>query len=216
MLERYKAPEDQGRIYYQLAFIHAQTGVQSPARLLTYCTEALRRPLPPADRLQLYIFGGDAHRLMNKMLPKNEQRSFEQIRRNATAMYLRGLAESQKYNIPEKKPEWEARRDISGPLVTAKSLDDPQVKQEAARRQKANEKYEQEREQFRQDEKAWENRRILFHQIIDMYWRGRGADNFEEMRKVASEALPPEMVAKLFEMKKERVKFLESTLAPVK
>lgn len=216
LLERFKTPEDQARIYFQLAHIHTQSGMQNPVPILTYCNEALRRPLPSEDRLQLYVYAGDAHQVMDKMRPDKEKPPFRQVRRNAAAMYLRGLAESQKLNLPDKKPEWVARTVVSGPFLTSKSLDDPQVKQEHARRQKENEKYEQERAKFRQDEKAWEYRRILFDQIIEMYWRSPRDRDDDEMRKLSSEALSPEMVAKLFERKKELLPTLEAIYAPAK
>lgn len=216
LLERYTAPEDQARIYFQLAHIHTQSGMQNPVRILTYCNEALRRPLLSADRLRLYVYAGDAHQVMDKMHSDKEKRPFRQVRRHAAAMYLRGLAESQKLNLPDKKPEWVPRTSGFGPLVTSKRLDDPQVKQEQARRQKENEKYEQERTKFRHDEKAWEYRQILFDQIIEMYWRSPLDRDYDEMQKLASEALSPEMVAKLFERKKELLPKLEAIYAPAK
>ncbi len=49
LLKRYPAPEDQGKIYYELAQVEGQSGMQHPDKLIQYAQKALALPCPPRE-----------------------------------------------------------------------------------------------------------------------------------------------------------------------
>jgi hypothetical protein len=99
-----------------------------------------------------------------------------------------------KYDLPETKPELPSRPPIEVPIGDPKDL---AFKQRVAQANQENEKYIRGRDQTRRDQEAWENRRILYDQIVDLYNRQPSAD--EEMRELATRSLPPAMVKVLLD-----------------
>jgi len=56
LLAKYASPEDQGRIYYQLAAIYTQSGMLRPEKAIEWCKKALEYPLDPRKQVGLYIW----------------------------------------------------------------------------------------------------------------------------------------------------------------
>jgi len=103
LLKKHEAPEDQGRIYFQLAHSYGQSGMRRPGdtqRVIEFAQKALACPLDPARRLRLYIYWGDAIILSERDRPIYERRAA------AAAAYLKGLKEAQQYKIPDEAPEY--------------------------------------------------------------------------------------------------------------
>jgi len=136
---------------------------------------------------------------MNRVRSKEDELSFPHTRKDAANAYLEGLKECTKYNIPETKPELPVREPFERPIGDP---DDPEFKRRVAQAQKENEEHERKREQARQDQGAWENRRILYDQIVYLYLAQPAAD--EEMRELAAGALPDAMVKVLLDRFQEK------------
>ncbi len=103
LLKKYPEAADQGRIYFQLAHTYVQSGMRRPGdskRAIEYAQKALACPLDPAKRLRLYVYWGDAIILSAPDRPIYERRAA------AAAAYLKGLKEAQKYQIPDKAPDF--------------------------------------------------------------------------------------------------------------
>jgi len=201
LLEKHDNPDQRALIHYHLAHIHAQSGQRRPDLVMEHCEDALKLPsLDAAKRLQLYIYLGDAKQQMNRVRSTKEKLSFPETRAEATNAYLQGLKESTKYSIPETKPELPIREPFERPQGDP---NDPEFKRRVAQSQKEAEEYVRQREQAKQDQQAWENRRILYDQIVYLYLAQPAAD--EEMREVVARALPQAMVKVLLDRFQEKV-----------
>lgn len=210
LLEKYSDPGQKALIHYQLAFIYDQSGLTRPDLVAEHSEAALNLPsLNAAKRLQLYCFLCDAKQTMNRVRSKKDQQSFVDVRREATDACLQGLKESTKYDLPETKPELPSRSDIGVPIGDPK---DPAFKQRVAQANQENEEYTRRRDQTRQDQEAWENRRILYDQIVDLYNRQPSAD--EEMRELATRSLPPAMVKVLLDRFHDKAGMRQPKLEP--
>jgi len=101
LLKEYPAPEDQGKIYYQLTLMYAQSGPVCDATIRN-AKIALNLPLDPAKRLQLLVYWGDAIQVANAGASGAELAA---ARREAATVYFRGLKETVDAKIPRDKPE---------------------------------------------------------------------------------------------------------------
>jgi len=102
LLKEHASPEEQGRIYFELAHSYAQSGIFAPERAamaLEYSQKALQFPLPPSKRMRMYVYWGDCYHALN------DKRPFPGVRRVAAEIYLTGLKELESENLPEKAPE---------------------------------------------------------------------------------------------------------------
>lgn len=102
LLERYTEPEEQGKIYYQLAEVYAQSGQLIPNKTIEFSKKALEYTLDPVDQLQLYVYWGDAIQVAHRGVHNQE---LVAARRKAVMPYLQGLKEALKHNLPEVKPD---------------------------------------------------------------------------------------------------------------
>lgn len=101
LLQTYPEPKEQGQIYYNLAHIHAQSGVAKPDRLIEYAQRALEFPLDPSRRARLFVYSGDAIQVRGQQ----GQLPFTGTRKSAALQYLKGLKEVIGYNLPEQPPD---------------------------------------------------------------------------------------------------------------
>jgi RNA polymerase sigma factor (sigma-70 family) len=99
LLQAFQNPAERGRVYYELAHVHAQSGLHFPEKVREYSRMALELPLPPEPRFQLYVYWGDAHRVDRRSVPQAEKR------RRAAVRYLEGLKLLLPYRLPQKAPE---------------------------------------------------------------------------------------------------------------
>ena len=104
LLKEYPAPEDQGRIYYQLALVYAQSGPVCEETIRN-AKAALDLPLGGAKRLQLYVYWGDAIQVRHAGARGNDLMA---ARKEAAEIYLRGLKECVDHKVPKDKPAVEA------------------------------------------------------------------------------------------------------------
>jgi len=107
LLEKYTEPEEQARIYYQLAVIYSQNEQRIPDKIIEFSKKALELPLDPIERLKLYVWWGDAIHIAHRDA-RNQERVV--ARRKAVIPYLDGLKENlslqyPKYTQPENLPE---------------------------------------------------------------------------------------------------------------
>lgn len=168
LLQKYDRPEDQALIFCQLAHTYAQSGMTRPDRVLEFCEEALKLPLPPAKKLLLFIYGGDACQAINRVLKDSEKQDFPETRRNATKWYVDGLLDSQKYSLPEVKPSDATRGNLEMVIGDA---DDPEFQRRVKEYNQENADFEERRKKAQQDQQAWEYRRVLYDQIVYLYLR---------------------------------------------
>src|SRR5438094_288154 len=66
LLEQYKDPASQGRIYYQVAHVYAQTGLIHPQKVIDFAQKALKCPLDEQLRARLRVYCGDAQRIADR------------------------------------------------------------------------------------------------------------------------------------------------------
>lgn len=60
LLRRYAKPAERGRICWQVANIHAQSGQMRPDATIAWARKALQFPVEPTKRLELYVAWGHA------------------------------------------------------------------------------------------------------------------------------------------------------------
>jgi hypothetical protein len=190
LLEKHSAPADQAMIHYQLAHVHAQSGQTHPELVIVHCEKGLDLPLPPARRLQLYIYCGDAFQAISVDRAKGDKVPFHEMRKKAVAVYMKGLKDAEALSLPVNKPEVPSRPPILMPVGDAQ---DPAFQKKLADARKENEEYIVALQQARNDAEAWDNRRILYDQIVYLYLRQ--PTNDAELKESASKELP-ENVAK--------------------
>jgi len=156
LLEEHPSPEEQGRIHYQLAHVHAQSAQKDPELVIEHAQRALGFPLDPALRLRAYVYWGDAVRILHG----RKKAPYAEGRRLAARVYLEGLKETQRYRIPEKRPTL--------PGVDAFDI----MPENSADHREAVERHERQmaaRKQAEIDETLWEYRRVIVGQIVEMY-----------------------------------------------
>lgn len=93
LLEEHPSPEEQGRIHYQLAHVHAQSAQKDLELVIEHAQRALSFPLDPDLRLRAYVYWGDALRILHR----RKKAPYAEGRRLAAPVYLEGLKETQKY-----------------------------------------------------------------------------------------------------------------------
>jgi len=127
LLQTYTAPEDQARIYYQLARVGAQSGLQRPAKAIEYVEKALDLPVDREGRVQLYMYWGCAIEVDHRGVLGEALR---RARKQAAIPYLQGLRETLQYADEVQKlplpPRWEPtlsdlRRKLDKNAMTARS-----------------------------------------------------------------------------------------------
>lgn len=185
LLRKYPDPKDQGQIYFELVQVYGQSA-GPPQRIIEYAKKALQLPLEPSQRFRLYTYWGDAVLLLKPAEPLADRR------RAATVVFLDGLMQLRKFNLPEKPPEI--------PLVTLYDLDDGAREAE---------------EQYRRDMAAVEqahfvramirHRDVLTGQIVWLYARKPFAT--DELRELATKTTKdPQLVARLVKAVEAKIK----------
>jgi RNA polymerase sigma factor (sigma-70 family) len=174
LLARFTQPEEQAKIYFMLAHVYGQSGIQlHPDRVTKYARLALRDERDSLQRAWLHTYLGCAV----EVDPDARLRQFDERRRRAATAYLEGYKELLKLKLPDKAPELPA----VGKVV---ENTDPR-EQEAARR-----KNEAEMQAWRQAKYLGElvaQRDILVRQVVELYRRPPAAD--AELRELAEHVL---------------------------
>lgn len=117
LLENYKIPEEQGRIFFMMAHVYAQTGHVRPEQSIKWAKKALEYPLDPEDKQLAYVYWGDAIQLSHRGV---RGKQLAVVRREAVVPYLQGLKELLAYELPEgpSEPAIVESFDWSGPQDT--------------------------------------------------------------------------------------------------
>jgi len=169
LLQEYTAPEQQGRIYYQLVKSYGQARMSvngHAAKVIEYAQKALKCPLDPHLRLRLYGSWGAAIMLSDVTRP------IPQCRAAAAAVYLRGLKEAKQYNIPDVPPE------RPGAFFLKPGMDEETFKRERQAHFKEVRRVDYVRS-------LYEDRVVLERQLLFYYSRKPRAP--DELRKLATE-----------------------------
>jgi hypothetical protein len=164
LLSKYSDPSDRGRIYYQLAHIHAQSGLLHPEQVIAYAKKALQCPLETSQRTRLHIYWGDALHVLDRKKP------FASRRRESADVYLKRLREIIALKLPEKAPEPELMTMFNGPDAKENRR---KMEEQWARRQKID---------FLRE--MIMHRKVLQGQVVAMY--GRRPVATEELRSMAT------------------------------
>lgn len=170
LLKDYSSLGDRGRIYYQLAHVHAQSGLRRPEKVIEYTKKALEYPLDTDHKLRLYVYWGDA-------LQVTTDHPLVVRRKAAATAYLDGLAEVLKYKLPEKAPE------LPPVFIFDAVGDDPQAEQLRQRHKQAVEV----RKQAEFQREMIGHREVLISQIVGLYRQKPAA--IEELQELAKKAL---------------------------
>jgi hypothetical protein len=99
LLRQYPAPADQGRIYFQMAHVHAQSNIQVQAKAVQkYGRLALEHTFDPNLRATLYSYLSSAALF-------SPAGSFESLRPRSAEELLKGHREILALNLPARAPE---------------------------------------------------------------------------------------------------------------
>jgi hypothetical protein len=171
LLQKYPGAKEQGAIYFQLAHIHAQSGLREPDRVIEYARKALDFPLEPSQRMRLYVYWGDATQAKPARLSTGAQR------KEAALAYLQGLKETLRYRLPEIAPELPG---VSPYDMVGKG---PEV-------EKARQKHQQEmaaRQEAEVQREMIQHRNVLTQQLVGLYSRQPYVP--EELEQLARQTL---------------------------
>ncbi len=171
LLQKYSGGREQGAIYYQLAHIHAQSGLREPDRVIAYASKALAFPLDPSQRMRMYVYWGDAARLKQGRSPTAAQR------KEVALTYLQGLKETSRYQLPDTPPEL--------PGVSPYDVDGPPAVVEKARQEHKREMDARKEAEFQRE--MIQHRKVLTQQLVDLYSRKPYAT--EELEQLARQIL---------------------------
>jgi len=158
LLKEFKEPADQGRIYYRLSHVYAQSGLVHPEKVIEHAKDALKYPLSDNEKLRLHVYCGDATQVMKT--------PFAERRRTSAAFYFQGL-----HDIQNRELAVDA--DDPGPP--------PNAVFEPEKRIKAFEKWTAASEKFKQAKVIANHKRVMIRQITDLYAR-RPPDDAEAKR----------------------------------
>lgn len=179
LLEKYEEPQEQAQVYFMLAHVHSQSGMQRPKEIRTLAKKALESKLiAPDQRATLYSYLASTHEA------DREVKDFAERRRKAIAPLLAGLKELTAFNLPEKAPEL--------PLLVPGVIGD----REAVERRRAEaERAQAARERAKRIGELIFRRNVLRDQIKGLYLREPPAD--DELQELASEVLGDEAIGEL-------------------
>lgn len=176
LLEMYKLPEEQGKIYYALAHMYAQHGEQYTPKVAEYCERALKFPLEPIEAIRMYVYWGDALWTKYRDAPAEE---FVGARLQIASLYLNGfklVLAHQRTNDAGSPPS------VDGYLYLG-PRSGPEY-DEIVRKHDAQVKARQEWDQ--QHTVVWDHK-VLVEHIVRIY--AREPRNEAELRKLAQEIL---------------------------
>jgi hypothetical protein len=117
---------DSGAVYFELARLFTQDGLNHPEKAATYCETALRYPLEPVDVAQMYVFWADALEAVARNAPPDQ---FAQTRPDIATVCLRGLRSILDHHPPEIAQEVP----VVQPMDSGDSRDDPEYQRSLAK-----------------------------------------------------------------------------------
>ena len=154
LLARYRSRQDRAKIYYQLAEIYAQSGInRTYLKVGQYGRLALASLSDPVRKATLSIYLGDAAQMDDRTT------GLEARRTRATMVYLTGYRELLRYNLPDVAPEL--------PMVGMYDVDGPPAEMERVR--KLHDRQMQAHEEAKFQRQMIALRTILLRQISNLY-----------------------------------------------
>jgi hypothetical protein len=156
LLRKHPDPKDQGQIYYELAHIYAQSGLVRPQSAIDCVKKAMQCPLTPQQQIRLYGYWGSALLMLKRTDPLPERR------RAATIVFLDGLRQLCKLDLPEKPPEI-ALTVLGGP--------EPATEADVKEAEQRNQRYVAALERTRFLQEMIQYREGLASQIVWLYSR---------------------------------------------
>ncbi len=173
LLDHYKTPADRAKIYFQLAHVYAQSGIDMhPDCVTKYGNLALEIERDPIQRSLLQIYLGCAAEV------EAGDKTFSEKRLKATKLYLAGYKEAIALKLPAEAPE------LPGVEKIAVEASDPETAKVNRARHEAQMNARKAAEFLRA---MVQNRDILRRQVLELYRREPAADN--ELRDIAEQVL---------------------------
>jgi RNA polymerase sigma-70 factor (ECF subfamily) len=193
LLKKYTAPDDQARIYFEVAHVAAQSDIRNHVkRVRRFAERSLALSRDPLQRGCLYSYLGSAAEV-------EVEKTFEDRRQGAAAQLLMGYAEMLAQELPAKVPEL-PRVDKLG----AEGIDPDPVKAAQARARYAAQMTARREAEFIRD--LVHRRDTLANQLRGLYHpdpriHGRDPDGPEKLRALAGKVLnDPTAVEALLEL----------------
>jgi hypothetical protein len=172
LLDQYKTPAQRAKIYFQLAHVYAQSGIDMHSDCVTrYGKLALEIERDPIQRSLLHIYLGCAAEV------EAGDKTFSEKRLKATRAYLVGYKEAIALKLPADAPE------LPGVDIIEES-GDPETAKVNRMRHEAQMNARKAAEFLRA---MVHNRDILRRQVLELYRREPAAD--EELSEVAEQVL---------------------------
>jgi hypothetical protein len=170
LAKRFSDPNDLGYLYYHVAILYAQVGVY-PERVMSYADKALALRSDLAERAILYVYKGDARRVLKDELP------FRERRKNSLQIYLIGLKELEQADLS-------AEVGVELPLgridIDPRDPDYKKIMEERKRIHQHNQKVARQRDWLK-------HKQVLTRQIVDMY--SKSPNMLEELKSEGSRFL---------------------------
>jgi hypothetical protein len=172
LLGKYKAPAERAKIYFQLAHVYAQSGIDMhPDCVTKYGQLALELERDPIQRSLLHIYLGCAAEV------EAGDKTFSEKRLKATKAYLVGYKEAIALKLPADAPE------LPGVDIIEES-GDPETAKVNRLRHEAQMNARKAAEFLRA---MVHNRDILRRQVLELYRREPAAD--KELSEIAEQVL---------------------------
>lgn len=188
LAKRYPAKDDQARIWYEVAHVAGQSGIDKHADLVRkYATKCLEVSRDPLQRGRSYSYLASAVELSGTAFPEG--------RREAAEILLNGYFEMLVQELPEKTPELPGVEKIGGLIGNGGGLEEAQARTRHAAQMAAREEAVFVRDQIDQ-------RETLVVQLRDLYKpdakrHGRTEEGPEELRELASKQLTDQQANEL-------------------
>jgi hypothetical protein len=172
LLDKYKVPAERAKIYFQLAHVYAQSGIDMhPDCVTKYGQLALEIERDPIQRSLLHIYLGCAAEV------EAGDKTFSEKRLKATKAYLVGYKETLTLKLPDDAPE------LPG-VDIIEERGDPETAKANRLRHDAQMNARKAAEFLRA---MVHNRDILRRQVLELYRREPAAD--KELSEIAEQVL---------------------------
>ncbi len=176
-------PQDVDRIEYQLAFVHAQTGLQRPDRLIEHAQLAWTPRQSTLDLARLACWWGDAVPFRNRGVPLTDE-----VRNESASAYVKGLAALDLEQLPGAMPALP---------------DGPGIERSPAGLAR-NREYQRVHSWAREIEETINMRDVLIHQLRNIYGPRLQAEDRDQaladLAAIAAEHLPADAQVELLRL----------------
>jgi hypothetical protein len=187
LAKRFPEKDDQARIWYEVAHVAAQSGIDKHAvRVRKYASKCLEISRDPLQRGRMYSYLASAVNLSGTAFAKG--------RRDAVEILLTGYVEMLAQELPETAPEL--------PAVNKFDIDGDPAAEAQARAQHAAQMTARREAEFTRD--LIERRDTLVMQFRDLFkpepnYHGRSPEGPDELRVLANKKLTEQQVKVLLE-----------------